>query len=165
MDRSKFKHKTSIKVRNYEVDWQGIVHNANYLLYCEVGRIEYLKHLGAIVDLQSINGHSKVVLVRNEIDYKAPALFDQILDVYTRTSFIRNTSFAMESFIENASTAELIASNVAYHVWLDPLTGVPATVGTDFRKLIATFEGADCDIVWSPTSSITNQKSHNGKEN
>ncbi len=79
MDRLQFKHKTSIRVRNYEVDWQGIVHNANYLLYCEVGRIEYLRDLGAKVDMQSINGSSKVVLVRNEIDYKSSARFDELL--------------------------------------------------------------------------------------
>ena len=147
MDRSKFKHKTSIRVRNYEVDWQGIVHNANYLLYCEVGRIEYLKDLGAKVDIQSINGNSRVVLVRNEIDYKSPATFDQLLNVYTRTSNVRNTSFVMESMIENAQTGELVATNVAYHVWLDSVSGTPMTVGNEFRKLIGAFEGRDCKIV------------------
>jgi acyl-CoA thioester hydrolase len=149
MDRSTFKHKTSVRVRNYEVDWQGIVHNANYLLYCEVGRIEYLKDLGAKVDIKSINGNSKIVLVRNEIDYKSPAMFDQLLHVYTRTSFIRNTSFAMESLIENAQTGEMIATNVAYHVWLDPVTGTPTTIGNEFRTLVKSFEGADCEIVSS----------------
>ena len=150
MDRSKFKHKTTIQVRNYEVDWQGIVHNANYLLYCEVGRIEYLKDLGITVDLKSINGDAKVVLVRNEIDYKSPALFDQRLHVFTRTSFIRNTSFAMESLIETAADAELVATNVAYHVWLDPITRIPKTIGKEFRELIERFEGADCEIMVFP---------------
>jgi len=146
MDRSKFKHKISVRVRNYEVDWQGIVHNANYLLYCEVGRIEYLKALGVTIDLQSINGTSKVVLVRNEIDYKSSASFDELLDVYTRTSFIRNTSFAMESLIEKAGTGTLVAANVAYHVWLDTATNTPAVIGNEFRRSIAKFEGGDCDI-------------------
>lgn len=148
MDRSKFKYKTDVRVRNYEVDWQGIVHNANYLLYCEVGRIEYLKRLGAKVDVQSINGDSRVVLVRNEIDYKSSARFDDLLHVYTRTSFIRNSSFAMESLIEEALTGELIATNVAYHVWLDPGTGTPVTIGNEFRKLIEAFEGPDCEVIW-----------------
>ena len=148
MDRSKFKHKTDLRVRNYEVDWQGIVHNANYLLYCEVGRIEYLKDLGAKVDVQSINGNSKVVLVRNEIDYRNPGKFDQLLHVYTRTSFIRNTSFAMESVIEEAQTGEVLVTNVAYHVWLDPVTGAPVTIGNEFRTLIQAFEGPDCEIIW-----------------
>ena len=148
MERLQFKHKISIRVRNYEVDWQGIVHNVNYLLYCEVGRIEYLKDRGTKVDLQSINGGSKVVLVRNEIDYKSSARFDEELHIYTRTSFIRNSSFAMESLIEKAGTGELVATNVAYHVWLDPATGSPVTIGNEFRRLIEAFEGIDCEIVW-----------------
>lgn len=148
MDRSKFRHCVQVRVRNYEVDWQGIVHNANYLLYCEVGRIEYLNHLGANVDLDSINGKSKVVLVRNEIDYESSATFDDLLNVYTRISFIRNTSFAMEGLIEKAASGELVATNVAFHVWLDPATNNPTTVGNEFRKLIQNFEKENCEIVW-----------------
>jgi acyl-CoA thioester hydrolase len=148
MDKSKFKFSTQVRVRNYEVDWQGIVHNATYLLYCEVGRIEYLKHIGAKVDMQSIQGESRVVLVRNEIDYHSPAFFDEVLDVYTRTSFVRNSSFAMEGILVKAATGELVATNVAYHVWLDPATGRPKTVPTRFRKLVQAFEGNDCIIEW-----------------
>jgi len=154
VEKTRFKHTTEIKARNYEVDWQGIVHNANYLLYCEVGRIEYLKKLGAQVDVQSINGPSKVVLVRNEIDYKSSARFDDLLRIHTRTSFIRNTSFAMEGLIEHAETGELIATNVAYHVWLEPKTGTPVTIGNDFRTLIQAFEGEDCEIVWPSPPTV-----------
>lgn len=148
MDKSKFKFSTQVRVRNYEVDWQGIVHNATYLLYCEVGRIEYLKHIGVNVDLQSIQGASKVVLVRNEIDYKSPAYFDEVLNVYTRVSFIRNSSFAMEGILEKVTTGALVAANVAFHVWLDPTSGRPKTVPDHFRKLVQAFEGKDCIIDW-----------------
>jgi acyl-CoA thioester hydrolase len=148
MDKSKFKFSTQVRVRNYEVDWQGIVHNATYLLYFEVGRIEYLKHIGAKVDMQSIQGESKVVLVRNEIDYQSPAYFDEVLNVFIRMSYIRNSSFAMEGILEKASTGELVATNVAYHVWLDPTTGRPKIVPTPFRKLVQAFEGKDCIIEW-----------------
>ena len=120
MDKSLFKHKTQIRVRNYEVDWQGIVHNATHLLYFEVGRIEYLKHLGVKIDLTSIQNESRVVLVRNEIDYKSPARFDEVLNVYTRVSYIRNTSFGFEGIIEEASKKRFIAENLAIHVWLAP---------------------------------------------
>jgi acyl-CoA thioester hydrolase len=137
-----------VRVRNYEVDWQGIVHNANYLLYCEVGRVEYLKQLGVKIDLASVNSTSRVVLVRNEVDYKSSAVFDDLLDVYTRVSFIRNSSFAMEGIIENAETHEQVCTNVAYHVWLDTETNTPTTVGNDFRKLIQEFEGENCEIQW-----------------
>ena len=146
MDKHKFKHVTQVRVRNYEVDWQGVVHNGNYLLYCEVGRVEYFKHVGAKLDLNSINGKSKVVLVRNEIDYKTSAQFDALLNVHTRISFIRNTSFAMESIVEHAETGERIANNTAYHVWLDPATNRPMPVPEDFRELIEKFEGENCEI-------------------
>jgi acyl-CoA thioesterase FadM len=86
-------------------------------LYCEVGWIENLRDLGAKVDMQSVNGSSKVVLVRNKIDYKSSARIDQFLHIFTRTSFIRNSSFAMESLIENAQTGELVGTNVAYYIW------------------------------------------------
>ena len=148
IDGKKFKHKFQIRVRNYEVDWQGFVHNGNYLLYFEVARIEYLRHLGARVDMQSIQGDVKVVLVRNEIDYESPAYFDEVLDVHTRTSFIRESSFAMEGFIEKATTGRLAAHNVAIHVWLDPRTDRPKTVSDDFRKIVQHFEGSDCEILW-----------------
>ncbi|TLY28993.1 MAG: hypothetical protein E6K56_09025 [Ignavibacteria bacterium] len=79
MDRSKFKHKTEVRVRNYEVDWQGIVHNAVYLQYCELGRVDYLRRLGVKLDLTTIRHDARVVVARNEIDYKSPARFDDAL--------------------------------------------------------------------------------------
>jgi acyl-CoA thioester hydrolase len=153
IDRKKFKHKYQIRVRNYEVDWQGIVHNGNYLLYFEVARIEYLKNIGARVDIQSIQRDAKVVLVRNEIDYESAAFFDEVLDVYTRLSFIKESSFAMEGVIEKGATGQLVARNVAYLVWLDERTNRPKTVGEDFRKLVQQFEGSDCEILW-PSAEV-----------
>ncbi len=146
--RTKFRHKTQIRVRNYEVDWQGIVHNAVYLLYFEIGRVEYLKEAGARLDLNTIRGENKVVLVRNEIEYQAPLRFDDVLTVYTRISTIKNTSFIMEGILELESSKQIVATNAAYHVWLDPLTDRPRVVGDDFRKLIQNFEGTNCVIRW-----------------
>ncbi len=146
MDKSRFKHVFELRVRSYEVDWQGVVHNSNYLRYFEVGRIDYLKHIGATVDMKTIQGEGKVVLVRNEIDYDAPAFFDESLAIYTRISFIRNSSFAMEAFMERICDAQLISRNIAYHVWLDPASNRPKTIGDEFRKLVRDFEGNNCDI-------------------
>jgi acyl-CoA thioester hydrolase len=148
MERKDFKHCTQIRVRSYEVDWQGIVHNSNYLRYFEVGRIEYLKHIGASVTMNSIQRDQKVVLVRHEIDYIFPALFDALLNVHTRVSFIKNSSFAMEGLMENAANGQEVARTVAFHVWLDPTSDRPKTVGEEFRKLVQQFEGNTCNILW-----------------
>lgn len=150
-DPSFYRHKTQVRVRNYEVDWQGIVHNAVYLLYFEVGRVEYLKEMGARLDLNSVRGQNRVVLVRNEIDYRKPVGFDDLLNVYTRISKIKNSSFWMEGILEEAATKTVVATNVAFHVWLDPATNRPRTVGDEFRKQVQEFEGAHCAIEWPET--------------
>ena len=142
-----------MSVRNYEVDWQGIVHNANYLHYFEIGRIEYLKTIGAKLDLNTIKSESKVVLVRNEIDYKAPAFFDELLNVYTRISFIKNSSFAMEGILEKAKTGEVVSTNIAFHVWLDPETDKSKPVPDEFRKMVQRFDGSNSEIFW-PTYEV-----------
>lgn len=147
-DRARFKHKIEIRVRNYEVDWQGIVHNAVYLLYFEVGRVEYLKNVGAELDLNSVRGDNKVVLVHNEIDYMRPVHFDDLLIVRTRISSIKKSSFLMEGLLELAAGGELVATNVAHHVWLDPATNRPTPVRDEFRKLIQRYEGGEGNITW-----------------
>lgn len=153
MIKAKFKHVTQLRVRNYEVDWQGIVHNANYLHYFEVGRIEYLRQMGATIDMNAIQGESKMVLVRNEIDYTAPAYFDDLLNVHTRMSFIKNSSFAMEGILEKSKTAELVSTNIAFHVWLNPNTNKSKPVPDEFRRMIQQSEGSDCEIFW-PTLEV-----------
>jgi acyl-CoA thioester hydrolase len=148
MDKKLFTHQTKVAVRNYEIDWQGIVHNAIYLHYFETGRIEYLNRIGAKVDVNAINTNAKVVLARNELDYMTPARFGDTLNVYSRISSIRNSSFIFEGFLERDATKEVIAENIAVHVWLDPQSNAPMPVPDDFRKLVQRFEGVHCQIHW-----------------
>lgn len=153
MDKKLFKQHTEVRVRNYEIDWQGVVHNAIYLHYFEVGRIDYLDRIGAKVDINTINHESKVVLARNEIDYITPARFGEALIVRSRVSLIKNTSFVFEGILEREKTGELVAENVAVHVWLNPATNSPQPVPDDFRKLVQRFEGDTCIIHW-PTITV-----------
>lgn len=143
-DRAKFKHKEQVTVRNNEIDWQGVVHNAVYLHYFEVGRMGYFEKVGfPIVIDNPAQLDWKVVIGRNEIDYRSAARFNETLDVYTRIAWIRNTSYALEGFIEETTTKRLIVENVSIHVWLDKNTDKPAPVPGFFRKMVRQFEGDD----------------------
>ncbi len=148
MDKKLFHHSTDVRVRNYEIDWQGVVHNAVYIYYFEVGRIEYLHTIGAKVDINTINSESKVVLARNEIDYRTPARYGDTINVYSRISVIKNTSFIFEGLLERSSSGEVIAENVAVHVWLNHKTNAPMPVPDYFRKLVQRYEGEHCIIQW-----------------
>jgi acyl-CoA thioester hydrolase len=153
MELLKFKHKTQVRVRNYEIDWQGIVHNAVYSLYFEVGRIEYFKNLGIPLTHDSIQKDFRVVLATNDLIYRYPAHFDDLLTVYTRTSFIHNTSFGMEGCLIDSKTGRLIAENKNVHVWLDAAFHQPATISDYFRKLVQGFEGENVEIDWPSLSA------------
>ena len=146
MEKADFRFKTQVRVRNYEVDWQGVVHNAGYLLYFEVGRVEYFRELGLQIDVNTIQNENKIVLVRNEINYRSPARFDDLLNVHTRISAIRNTSFVMEGLLVHHESDRTVGENVAVHVWLDPKTNRPKLVNDTFRKAVQQFEGSTVAI-------------------
>jgi acyl-CoA thioester hydrolase len=64
-------YEQEFKVRDYEVDLQGIVNNANYLHYLEHTRHEFLYSKN--IDFEGLHREGKDLLVtRNEIDYKSP---------------------------------------------------------------------------------------------
>jgi acyl-CoA thioester hydrolase len=152
--KEKFKHKIQVTVRNNEIDWQGVVHNAIYLHYFEVGRMSYFDKIGFPIKLDNpLNLEWKVVIGRNEIDYRSPARFNEVLNVYTRISWIRNTSFAIEGFIEEEGSGRLIAENVSLHVWLDKLTAKPMMVPVFFRRNVREYEGKDA-LIQEPTIAV-----------
>lgn len=144
--RELFRHATQVRVRNYEIDWQGIVHNAVYLHYFEVGRVEYLQELGIQIDVNTIQHESRVVVARNEIDYLSPARFDEELTVMTRIAELGRTSFTFEGWIEDSSTLRPIAENRSVHVWLDSNGAKPVELPGEFIATVVAFEGKNCTV-------------------
>lgn len=60
-----------LKVRDYEVDLQGIVNNAIYQHYLEHARHEFL--LSRDIDFATLHGQgSDLIVTRIEIDYRSP---------------------------------------------------------------------------------------------
>jgi acyl-CoA thioester hydrolase len=65
-------------VRTYECDSYGHVNNAVYLNYLEVARYEFLKDIDFDYPAMIRAGYG-VYIARVEIDYKRPALADEVL--------------------------------------------------------------------------------------
>jgi acyl-CoA thioester hydrolase len=135
-----FRHRVRLRVRNYHVDWQGVVHNAQYLRYFEIGRIEYLKAVGLNLSMESVNSHSRVVVVRNEINYRKSARFNDPIDVYTRVSTIGNKSFVFNGLIVNPESGEIIADNASTHAWLASDKDVAVPIKPSFISRVRKYE-------------------------
>ncbi|MCK9410257.1 MAG: acyl-CoA thioesterase [Bacteroidetes bacterium] len=143
---SQFKHTHTITVRNYEIDWQGIVHNGNYLLYFEIARVEYFKAIGVKVDQRSINGPIRIVIVRNELDYLSSATFDDTLIIHTRITAVKNSSFICEAVMIKKSNQAPVAKNISILVWTDPTTGKSMTIPNEIRGLVDVYEQGNVAI-------------------
>ncbi|MDR0562637.1 MAG: acyl-CoA thioesterase [Spirochaetaceae bacterium] len=68
----------TLVVRTYECDSYGHVNNANYLNYLEFARYEFLKDIGFDYPAAIKAGYG-VFVARVEIDYKRPAVVDDVL--------------------------------------------------------------------------------------
>jgi acyl-CoA thioester hydrolase len=120
MNKKDYPNKIQIRVRTFEVDSLGIVHNSYYLNYFEIGRVEYRREAGyKILPGGVFSDGLIVVVVRNEINYRSPAHFDDILNLYTRIEWIKNSSFCFEQFIENQETGKSICDGKGVLVNID----------------------------------------------
>ncbi|MCB0721996.1 MAG: acyl-CoA thioesterase [Ignavibacteriae bacterium] len=136
-----FRHRIPIRVRTFDVDSQGIVHNAVYLQYFEIGRVEYIREFEYKIDKNGIfNNELKVVVVNNTINYHFPAFLDDSLNVYTRIKWIKNSSFCFEHVIENDTTKQILCSGSGILVNLNIETNLPEPLGEKFIRLISDFE-------------------------
>lgn len=72
----------TLVVRYAETDAQGVVHHANYLTWFEEGRSEFLRQQGCNYGDMEKEGFF-VIVARAEVDYKAPAFYEDRITVAT----------------------------------------------------------------------------------
>ena len=90
------------RVRYDEVDAQGIVGNASWLNLIQLGRIEYLRYLGLM--MEGSRAPVQVVVRRAVVDFLAPARFDDALAIRVRTAQLGNRSARLEYLVDNVDT-------------------------------------------------------------
>ena len=127
-------------MRFADTDLQGIVFNGNYLTYYDVAWTEYFRHLGyTYKDL--IEKEVDTVLARTTLEFKSPARFDEILEIYTRISKIGNTSLVFDFEIYPAGEDRLVGTANSLYVCVDPTTLAPIRVPDELRMRIGELEG------------------------
>jgi acyl-CoA thioester hydrolase len=136
----RFSHK--LRVRFAETDLQGIVFNGNYLTYYDVAWTEYFRAMGMVWG-EIIETGADTVLARTTMDFKSPARFDEVLEIYTRVSKIGNTSIQFEFEIYPEGEDRLIGTASSLYVCIDPKAMRPVRVPDLLRSRIGEFEGKD----------------------
>lgn len=128
-ERPEFRFSTDLRVRFSETDAQGIVHNAAYLVWLEIARIDYLARFpGGYKGLVEDHGVD-VTTVESYVRYRAPARFDDNLRVWARTDALRGARFRFEYAIERVDAPDgLVAEGWTAHACVDAVTLRPIRI-------------------------------------
>lgn len=91
-----------MKVRIYyhHTDCGGVVYYANYLKFLEEARTEYLEARGMSIK-ELAKQEVLFVVARQEIDYKLPARYADILEIDARVTDVSGVKIGFENEIKN----------------------------------------------------------------
>lgn len=99
------------RIYYHDTDAGGIVYYASYLKYLEEGRTEYCRAHGIDVAELAKNGIVFPV-VHLEIDYKRPARYGDLIQVFTKPEKIGNASLCFSQEIRNGESILLQAKTI-----------------------------------------------------
>lgn len=133
---------TRVRVRFADTDAQGVAHNAAYLVWFEVARVEYLRAFAGGYRALRERGLEALVL-ESFCRYRVPTHFDDELVVHTRCVDVRGARFRYEYALVRAPPAatpaeppppggripgELVADGWTGHACVDASTMRPTRV-------------------------------------
>lgn len=126
------------QVRYHETDSQGFVFNARYLEIVDVAMTEYIRSLGYSYDA-FIEAGADPSVVRAELDFKRPARFDDVLDVFVECLEVGRSSFRLRTMITRASEVLAVANLVYVNVDSNAETSrpLPESVAGALRGAVA----------------------------
>ena len=128
------------RVRYDEVDAQGVVGNATWLTLLQLGRIEYLRYLGILLE-GGTRMPVQAVVRQAAIEYLAPARFDDPLSIMVRTAQIGNRSCRLEYLVDNVETRLRCVVGQTVLVCLEMATFRSMPWPQIWRDRIGEFEG------------------------
>ncbi|BAT59363.1 acyl-CoA thioester hydrolase YbgC [Variibacter gotjawalensis] len=143
MQRSGFRFFFPFRVRYSEIDGQRVVFNAHYLTYYDVTITEYFRALGFDQYEDAKQTGEDFHVVKSTVEYKAPILFDQEIEVGCRVGKLGNSSMTFELAIYLKGGDQALATGEVIWVNTNQATHRPARVPDHIRKLISDREGRE----------------------
>ena len=121
------------KIYYHDTDCGGVVYYANYLKFFEEARTEFFSERGLSIK-ELADAGTMFVVARQEIDYKLPAFYGDMLDVGAAISNISAARIDFEHEVKK--NGQLIAKAKTIMVCVDK-TLKPKTIPEEIRKKIS----------------------------
>lgn len=111
-------HTVELRVRYAETDQMGVVYHSNYLIWCEVGRTDYIRAAGMSYREMEEAGVGLAVSDAT-IRFHGSARYDDLIVVETRLTEVRSRTVTFEYVIRNAASGARLVSASTRLVSLD----------------------------------------------
>ena len=134
LSRNDFQAFWPASIRYYELDPQGIMHNANYLAFYDQAVVEYFRDLDYDYEKEIEETNKDFHTVQVIVQYNKPLYFDDEIEIGLKIKEVGNTSMTwiMAMFIKE--TGELASASEIVHVYTDMKTSKPTTITDDLKK-------------------------------
>ena len=139
-DPSAYGFTTEIRVRLSETDAVGIVFFGSFSTYFDVGRMDYLAHLGLNEMDGPVRDLMPGVVVAHQVAFEAPARYNDQLVLHVRIADLGRTSYTFHFLITHKRSRQRIARGTLSLVWLDDQFR-PVPLPKAFTEVIREFEG------------------------
>jgi acyl-CoA thioester hydrolase len=122
-----------LRVRYAETDQMGVVYHANYFVWCEMGRTDYIRRLGvSYADME--RGGVSLAVSELSARFHAAARYDDVIRVQTTLTEIRSRMIAFDYLISNANTNQRLVSAHSRLISIDR-AGKPVSLPPEVRDL------------------------------
>jgi acyl-CoA thioester hydrolase len=105
-----------VRVRYAETDQMGVVYHANYLVWFEVGRVEWMRQIGLDYKHMERDEGAMVAVVEATARYKAPARYDDELIVRTRIASARVAMLRFKYQVLRAADEVVLCEGETVHL-------------------------------------------------
>lgn len=126
-------HDVEFRVRYAETDQMGVVYHANYLIWCEVGRTDFIRASGmSYADME----RAGVALAVSELSarFHGAARYDDMIRVRTTLAEVRSRGIVFDYLITDVTTGRRLVTARTALVSIDP-NGRPTAFPSAVRAL------------------------------
>ncbi len=112
-----------------DTDAQGIVYYGRYNPYFDLARVEYLRSVG----LLRYESAGEFVMRANDVEYFAPARFDDELEIHVRVARVGRTSITYEFAAHKLPEGTLMVTAHQTLVYVDLAQRVALPIPDDYK--------------------------------
>ena len=107
---------TRLRVRYAETGQMNVVYHSNYIIWFEVGRVEFMRQLGFTYREMEVEDQLHLPVVEVRCRYKAPARYDDEIVIRTHIARLRSSLIQFQYAVLRADDGFLLAEGESTHV-------------------------------------------------